>query len=136
MVPVAELISRQLPLERGYWMVVAAATVLRPEFGATLTRGVGACDRDLSRESRSPARSGGAAPDGQRDGRARRAARVDGATRSFAASFAVGFGFITAMVVFLLNVVSPDTLATAGARLLGTLVGGTIGLLAYALWPT
>ena len=32
--------------------------------------------------------------------------------------------------------VSPDTLATAGARLLDTLVGGTIGLLAYALWPT
>ena len=38
-VPLAALISRELPLSRGYWMVVAAATVLRPEFGATFTRG-------------------------------------------------------------------------------------------------
>ena len=35
----AELISRHLPLSRSYWMVVAAATTLRPEFGATFTRG-------------------------------------------------------------------------------------------------
>ena len=35
-VPLAELLTRQLPLDRGYWMVVAAATVLRPEFGATM----------------------------------------------------------------------------------------------------
>ena len=54
----------------------------------------------------------------------------------FPASFAVGFGFITALVVFLLDAVSPDTLATASARLLDTLVGGTLGLIAYALWPT
>src|SRR5579884_837637 len=43
----AELVSRHLPLQRGYWMVVAAATTLRPEFGATFTRGteraVGTC---------------------------------------------------------------------------------------------
>ena len=38
-VPGAELIARELPLQRSYWMVVAAATVLRPEFGATFTRG-------------------------------------------------------------------------------------------------
>ena len=54
----------------------------------------------------------------------------------FPASFAVGFAFITAVVVFLLNAISPDTLATAWARLLDTLVGGTLGLLAYRLWPT
>src|SRR5581483_9044322 len=35
----AEVISRHVPLQRGYWMVVAAATTLRPEFGATFTRG-------------------------------------------------------------------------------------------------
>ena len=54
----------------------------------------------------------------------------------FPANFAVGFAFITAVVVFLLNAIAPDTLATAWARLLDTLVGGTLGLLAYALWPT
>ncbi len=35
----AGVISRHLPLSRSYWMVVAAATTLRPEFGATFTRG-------------------------------------------------------------------------------------------------
>ena len=54
----------------------------------------------------------------------------------FPASFAAGFAFITAVVVFLLNAISPDTLATAWARLVDTLVGGGLGLLAYALWPT
>jgi uncharacterized membrane protein YccC len=54
----------------------------------------------------------------------------------FPASFATGFAFITALVVFLLNALSPDTLATAWARLLDTLIGGGLGLLVYALWPT
>jgi uncharacterized membrane protein YccC len=40
------------------------------------------------------------------------------------------------VVVFLLNAIAPDTLATAWARLVDTLVGGSLGLLAYALWPT
>ena len=55
---------------------------------------------------------------------------------TFPASFTAGFGFITALVVFLLNIVNPDTLATAGARILDTLIGGALGLLVYAVWPT
>jgi hypothetical protein len=54
----------------------------------------------------------------------------------FPASFAVGFAFITAVVVFLLNAISPGMLATAWDRLLDTLVGGALGLIAYAVWPT
>ena len=38
--------------------------------------------------------------------------------------------------MFLLNVISPDTLSTAGARLLDTLIGGALGLIVFALWPT
>ncbi|MGZ4169241.1 MAG: FUSC family protein [Solirubrobacteraceae bacterium] len=134
-VPVAALIARELPLQRSYWMVVAAATVLRPEFGATFTRGA---ERALG-TCLGVALAGAIAvilhPAG-------------GVTivivgilawvgySVFPASFAAGFAFITALVVFLINVISPDTLATATARLLDTLVGGFIGLVAYALWPT
>jgi uncharacterized membrane protein YccC len=134
-VPVAALIARELPVQRSYWMVVAAATILRPEFGATFTRGA---ERALG-TCLGVALAGAIAvilhPAG-------------GVTivlvgvlawagySLFPASFAVGFAFITALVVFLLNVISPDTLATASARLLDTLVGGVIGLAAYALWPT
>jgi uncharacterized membrane protein YccC len=131
----AELISRHLPLQRGYWMVVAAATTLRPEFGATFTRGT---ERAL----------GTCAGVGLAGGIAVALHPSGGVTivlvgvlawlgySVFPASFAVGFAFITALVVFLLNAISPDTLATAWARLVDTLVGGTLGLLAYALWPT
>ena len=132
---VAEAISTHLPLHRGYWMVVAAATVLRPEFGATFTRGT---ERFL----------GAALGVGLAGAIAVIFNPSGGATvvfvglmawagySIFPASFAIGFGFITALVVFLINVVSPDTLATAGARLLDTIIGGTLGLIAYAVWPT
>jgi uncharacterized membrane protein YccC len=134
-VPLAALISRGLPLSRGYWMVVAAATVLRPEFGATFTRGT---ERALG-TGLGVAIAGGIAVALHPAGAA--TVVIVGllawvAYAVFPASFAVGFAFITALVVFLLNAISPDTLATADARLLDTLVGGTIGLAAYALWPT
>ena len=134
-VPAAELFARQLPLARGYWIVVAAATVLRPEYGATFKRGaeralgtsLGVAIAGLIAAGLHPA--GGAT------------VALVGlfallAYATFPASFAVGFAFITALVVFLLNTISPDTLSTAGARLLDTLVGGAFGLIVFALWPT
>ncbi len=132
---VAELLSRVLPLQRSYWMVVAAATVLRPEFGATFTRGteralgtcLGVALAGLIAVALHPAGAITTVIVGL-------LAWAGYAT--FPASFAVGFAFITAVVVFLLNAISPDTLATANARLLDTLVGAAIGLAAYALWPT
>jgi uncharacterized membrane protein YccC len=132
---VAELAARHLPFQRGYWMVVAAATTLRPEFGATFTRGA---ERALG-TCLGVALAGAIAI----------AVHPAGAVTIvlvgllawagysvFPASFAFGFAFITALVVFLLNAISPDTLATAWARLLDTLIGGGFGLIVYALWPT
>ncbi len=134
-VPVAALIARELPLSRSYWMVVAAATVLRPEFGATFTRGT---ERALG--TGLGVAIAGAIAVGLHPAGGVTVVIVGllgwGAYAIFPASFAVGFAFITALVVFLLNAISPDTLATASARLLDTIVGGTLGLLAYALWPT
>lgn len=134
-VPAASLISREVPLSRGYWMVVAAATVLRPEFGATFTRGT---ERALG-TGLGVAIAGAIAAALHPSGAA--TVMLVGllgwaAYALFPASFAAGFAFITALVVFLLNALSPDTLATASARLLDTLVGGAIGLAVYALWPT
>ncbi len=132
---IAELIALQLPLHRGYWLVVAAAAVLRPEFGATFTRGT---ERALG--TCMGVGLAGAIAVGLHPSEGTTVAIVGllawAGYTTFPASFAVGFGFITAAIVFLLNVVNPDTLATALARLLDTLVGGSIGLLAYALWPT
>jgi uncharacterized membrane protein YccC len=40
------------------------------------------------------------------------------------------------VIVFLLHAVAPDSAEVALDRGLGTLIGGAIGLTAYALWPT
>jgi uncharacterized membrane protein YccC len=116
-------------------MVVAAAATLRPEFGATFTRGtervVGTC--------LGVGLAGAIAVALHPTGWVTIAIvglMAFAGYAVFAASFAAGFAFITALVVFLLNAISPDTLATAWARLIDTLVGGGLGLLAYAVWPT
>lgn len=132
---IAELLVQHLPVSRSYWVVVAAATTLRPEFGATFTRGT---ERAL-----------GTCVGVGLAGAIAVALHPTGAVTIvlvgllgwagyavFPASFALGFAFITALVVFLLNVLSPDTLATAWARLVDTLIGGSLGLIAYAVWPT
>ncbi|HET6870301.1 MAG TPA: FUSC family protein [Solirubrobacteraceae bacterium] len=131
----AEYISRHVPLQRSYWMVVAAATTLRPEFGATFTRGT---ERVLG-TCLGVGLAGAIAVALHPTGPATIAIvglMAFAGYAVFAASFAAGFAFITALVVFLLNAISPDTLATAWARLIDTLVGGGLGLLAYAVWPT
>jgi uncharacterized membrane protein YccC len=134
-VPAAELLARELPLQRSYWMVVAAATALRPEFSATFTRGAERALGTCLGVGLAGAIAVGLHPSGGVTV-VLVGALAWSAYTVFPASFALGFAFITALVVFLLNAVSPDTLATASARLLDTLVGGTLGLLAYAAWPT
>jgi uncharacterized membrane protein YccC len=134
-VVVAEVIARHLPLQRSYWMVLSAATTLRPEFGATFTRGA---ERLLG--TTVGVILAGAIAVALHPGGVLTIALVGllawAGYATFPASFAAGFTFVVALVVFLLNVISPDTLATAWARLLDTVVGGALGLLAYAVWPT
>ncbi len=135
LVVAVELIARHIPLQRTYWLVVASVTTIRPEFGATFTRGSERVLGTVAGVALAGAITVGLHPSGGAT-----VVLVGGlawaAYSVFPASFAAGFGFITALVVFLLNAISPDTLATASARLLDTLIGGAIGLAVYALWPT
>jgi uncharacterized membrane protein YccC len=132
---VTEVLARYIPLQRSYWMVVAAAAALRPEFASTFTRGaeriigtcVGVALAGLIVVGLHPSLGAVVAIIGLLGWLA---------YSVFAASFAVGFAFLTALVVFLLDAVSADTLAIASDRLLDALIGGAIGLLAYLLWPT
>jgi uncharacterized membrane protein YccC len=54
----------------------------------------------------------------------------------FPASFTAGTAALTAVIVFLLHAVVGDSVTTALDRGLDTVIGGVIGLTAYALWPT
>ena len=130
-----ELLTQHVDLPRGYWAVVAAAMVLRPSFGATFTRGaervlgtcLGVVVASLIAVVIDPGGWGVVAVV---------ALLAYGTYAVYPASFAAGTAMMTAVVVFLLHPVVGDSVATALDRGLDTVIGGAIGLAAYALWPT
>jgi hypothetical protein len=130
-----ELLTQRLAIPRAYWAVVAAATVLRPNFGATFTRGaervlgtvLGAFVATLIAVAIDPSGWGIVATIG---------ILAVLTYTVFGASFAAGTAGLTAMIVFLLHAVSPDSATVALDRGLDTVIGGAIGLGAYVLWPT
>jgi uncharacterized membrane protein YccC len=130
-----ELLTQRIALPRGYWAVVAAATVLRPSFGATFTLGaervlgtcVGVVVASLIAVAIDPSGWGLVAV----------VALLAFFTYAvFPASFTAGTAMLTGVIVFLLHTVVGDSVATALDRGLDTVIGGVIGLTAYALWPT
>lgn len=134
-VGLTELLAQQAPLPRGYWAVVAAATALRPEFGATFTRGaermlgttVGVIVATLLAVAIQPA---GWATVGI-------IAILACLTYTvFPASFAAGTAGITTVIVFLLHPVAPDSVQIAFDRGIDTAIGGAVGAGVYLLWPT
>jgi uncharacterized membrane protein YccC len=134
-VSLTELIAQQAPLPRGYWAVVAAATALRPEFGATFTRGaermlgttVGVIAATLLAVAIQPS---GWATVGI-------IAILACLTYTvFPASFAAGTAGITTVIVFLLHPVAPDSVQIAFDRGIDTAIGGAVGAGVYVLWPT
>jgi uncharacterized membrane protein YccC len=134
-VVVAELIARHGPVQRGYWIALTASVVLRPEFATTFGRGMarmlGTCVGVLVGGLVATA-THGAAP-------ATIAAIglfCAAAGSCFQVGYAVFTAFLTSLVVLLVGLVSPATITLAGDRLVDTIVGGVLALVAFALWPT
>jgi uncharacterized membrane protein YccC len=134
-VSLTELLVQRIALPRAYWAVVAASTVLRPGFGQTFTRGaervlgtlLGVVIATLVAVALNPTGWGVVAV----------VALLACCTYAvFPASFAVGVAMLTGVVVFLLHAIAPGTVQTALDRGIDTAIGGSIGLIAYALWPT
>jgi uncharacterized membrane protein YccC len=130
-----ELLVQRVGLPRGYWAVVAAATVLRPEFSATITRAAERLGGTLAGVVIATLIAVALHPGGWA------IVAIVGvlAWATFAlfpASFAAGVAGLTAMVVFLLHAVAPDSTAIAWDRGLDTMIGGAIGIAVYLLWPT
>jgi uncharacterized membrane protein YccC len=134
-VSLTELLVQRVALPRAYWAVVAASTVLRPGFGQTFTRGaervlgtlLGVVIATLVAVALNPTGWGVVAV----------VALLACCTYAvFPASFAVGVAMLTGVVVFLLHAIAPGTVQTALDRGIDTAIGGAIGLIAYALWPT
>ncbi|HET9074099.1 MAG TPA: FUSC family protein [Solirubrobacteraceae bacterium] len=134
-VAAAELISQRSGLPRAYWAVVAAATVLRPNFGDTITRGAERMLGTLSGAVIATFIAVALDPSGW--GIVITVGVLALLTYTvFSASFAAGVSGLTAMIVFLLHGVAPDSATIALDRGLDTIIGGALGLVATLVWPT
>jgi uncharacterized membrane protein YccC len=131
----ASLASHLFPLQRGYWVPLTVVLVLKPDFAATIERGVSRIAGTLLGAVVASIVAAVFRPQAQ-------------TYLVFAVLFA-GLGYavfdtnyavytitITAYVVFLLAFGGLPEHAALEARIEATLVGGALALAAYAVWPT
>jgi len=131
----ASLASHLFPLQRGYWVSLTVVLVLKPDFAATVGRGISRIAGTLLGAVVASVVAAAFRPQPQ-------------TYLVFAVLFA-GLGFavfdtnyaiytitITAYVVFLLAFGGLPEHAALEARIEATLVGGALALAAYVLWPT
>ena len=124
-----------LPFEHRYWLPLTALVVLRPDFASTFTRGL---SRILGTVVGAVVATGLAA--GLQPGPWLLAVLV--AVTAFA-GYAVLFAnytlfglAVTGFVVFLLSFVGLPGASAVVDRIVATVLGGLLALLAYAVWPT
>ena len=134
-VTLASVIAAHSPLQRGYWVALTTAIVLKPDFGATITRGVARLAGTSAGVVLASLLAAALHPTG-----AALCALVAvlswAAYATFRASYTVFSVFVTGLVVFLLSVVTPGPVSTAADRLVDTLIGGALALVLYLVWPT
>ena len=128
-------LAHLLPLNRGYWMTLTAALVLRPDFTTTLSRGIARILGTLIGVAVATALVI-ALPD---------TPHVSLALAIFFAAigytaFQLNYGLftitITAYIVFILSLVGTPEQTAIVNRVESTLIGGTIAMLTYIAWPT
>ena len=135
-VAVATAIAEISGLARGYWLPLTVLFVLRPDFGATFTRGLqryagtalGVVLATLITAALHP-------------GPYALAVLITALAFAFSAFLYANYGLftvsITAFIIFFVAYAGVhDEFATALDRLLDTTIGATITLGIYALWPT
>jgi uncharacterized membrane protein YccC len=135
MLPVAEEASHLLPGQRGYWVTLTVVVVLKPDYAATVERGL--------------ARVLGTGLGVVVAGLLIVAVHPLGALVTvlvallawssylvFSASYALYSFALTSLVVMLLSPTGGTSLDVVGDRALDTVAGGVIALIGYAAWPT
>jgi uncharacterized membrane protein YccC len=134
-VPLAAVIGSALSLPRNFWLTFAVAVILKPDYSSLLHRGLSRIVGTIIGAFVAALVVGGLHPDHVvTTVLVALAAWI--AYSTWSASFAVSFGFVTALVLMALSVTSTDTLSTALDRLLDFSLGGVIAVLAYLVWPT
>ncbi|MFE9422390.1 FUSC family protein [Kitasatospora sp. NPDC006697] len=134
-VTAAYLLARLTGLHHSYWAAMTAAMVIRPDFGQTYSRGVARVAGTVVGVLLATAVVELGRPD-QWVSCALAVVCIGGAYLTLKTGYAVTTTCISAYVVFLLDLLPGSALHTAWERVLMTLLGGAVALLAYALFPT
>jgi uncharacterized membrane protein YccC len=131
----ALLLYREAHIARGYWIVLTALLVLRPDFHTTFSRGV----------ARVAGTIGGVliaslvaffVPSGTWADLAVAIAFAGLGFVVFPINWALYTVTVTVFVVFMLSLAGLAEPTAAAERIVATLIGGAMGLTAYAIWPT
>ena len=134
-VPVSLLLASWLSLPRPYWVPFAVVTILKPDYGSLLRRGIGRVVGTLIGASLAAVLIELLHPNETLT--VVLAALVAWAAyTTWKANFAVGIGFVTALMLIVLSISFRDSAGTAFDRALDVVVGGAIALLSYLLWPS
>jgi uncharacterized membrane protein YccC/glyoxylase-like metal-dependent hydrolase (beta-lactamase superfamily II) len=134
-IPLATELARLLPLQRGYWLAVTTVIVLKPDFTATVSRGI-------ARMAGTGAGLIAAAVivTTTHPGGAALIALVTVCSwlgyTVFVASYASYAAFLTALVILLVSAAERSAISPVTNRGVDTLIGGLIAIAAYLLWPT
>jgi uncharacterized membrane protein YccC len=134
-VPVSLLLASWLSLPRGYWLAFAVAVILKPDYSTLFDRGLGRVVGTLVGATLAAVIVSEFHPD--LFVTAVLVAVAAWATYStWAASFSVAMGFVTALILILLSTSLHDTVGTALDRLIDVTLGAVIAFAAYLVWPT
>jgi uncharacterized membrane protein YccC len=134
-VPASILIGTLLSLPRSYWLPFAVAVILKPDYSTLVKRGLGRVIGTMIGATLAAVVVSELHPS---LAITVVLVAIVGwlAYSSWAASFSVAIGFVTAMVLILLSTSTTDALGTAGDRLIDISLGGAIAVITYIVWPT
>ncbi|MFJ3787898.1 FUSC family protein [Kitasatospora sp. NPDC090091] len=134
-VVLAYLLARVVGFEHGYWAPMTAAMVMRPDFAQTYSRGVARLAGTMVGVALSTLVVQLAHP-GEWVLAALAVLCIGGAYLTLRTGYALMTVCVSSYVVFLLGLQEGNPLVTAVERVGLTLLGGSVALLAYALFPT
>lgn len=134
-IPLATVISAALPWQRGYWLPLTALIVLKPDFAATVSRGVARVIGTAAGVLAGAVIVATLHPAGALL-IVLIAASAWLSYTVFAANYAIYAFFLTAYVILSISAGEASAVSTVENRGIDTLIGGGLAILAYLVWPT
>jgi uncharacterized membrane protein YccC len=134
-VPASLGIATWLSLPRGYWLAFSVAVILKPDYSTLFDRGLGRVVGTLVGATLAAVIVSELHPNLFWT-TVLVAVMAWAVYSTWAASFSVAMGFVTALVLILLSTSLHDAVGTAFDRFIDVTLGAVIAVVAYLVWPT